>query len=411
MNVGNWSVRSRRVAVAAVVLALASTTAAACGEDDDDGAAATTTAAAAGGTGTTAAATGPGAFAKANYTTDLSDVCPATIPILTDWFPEPEHGALYQLIGAGGKTDADKGTYSGPLGSTGVNLEIRAGGPFLGNQTVVSLMYQDDDIFAGFVSTDTGLQFSGSQPTVAVVSPLEISPQILMWDPAQFQFKDFADIGKSNAKVLVFNKRSTYVRFLVGQGLIPDDKFDDSYDGSPSRFVAEKGIVQQGFATNEVYKYEHEIEQWNKPVDYLLIKDAGYDYYQSPIAVRTDLLDEERPCLEKLVPLIQQAQIDYINDPLEVNDQLLETVDKFASYWTLTAELNADAVDKMLELGIVSDGADKTLGNFDEARVQKLIDQLLPLYAEQNIDSFKKDAKPADIMTNEFIDPSISLGK
>ena len=30
---------------------------------------------------------------------DLSEVCPETIVIQTDWFPEAEHGALYYLIG------------------------------------------------------------------------------------------------------------------------------------------------------------------------------------------------------------------------------------------------------------------------------------------------------------------------
>src|SRR5205085_2768805 len=76
-------------------------------------------------------------------TTNLSDVCPSTIVLQTDWFPEMEYGAYFSLIGAKGKLDAKKGTYTGPLGKTGVDLQIRAGGPFLGQQTVQSIMYQD----------------------------------------------------------------------------------------------------------------------------------------------------------------------------------------------------------------------------------------------------------------------------
>ena len=33
--------------------------------------------------------------------------------------------------------------------------------------------------------------------------------------------------------------------------------------------------MQQGFATNEVYKYENDIPEWMKPVDFLLIHDTG----------------------------------------------------------------------------------------------------------------------------------------
>ena len=33
--------------------------------------------------------------------TDLASVCPATVAVQTDWFPESEHGALYQMVGDG----------------------------------------------------------------------------------------------------------------------------------------------------------------------------------------------------------------------------------------------------------------------------------------------------------------------
>ena len=29
----------------------------------------------------------------------LADVCPSTIVVQTDWFPESEHGGIYQLMG------------------------------------------------------------------------------------------------------------------------------------------------------------------------------------------------------------------------------------------------------------------------------------------------------------------------
>ena len=98
--------------------------------------------------------------------TDLTGVCPKTITLQTDWFPEAEYGAYYSLIGSKGKLNAKKGSYKGPLGKTGVNLEIRSGGPFIGQQTVQSLMYQDDSITLGLVHTDDAVRFSKQLPHV-----------------------------------------------------------------------------------------------------------------------------------------------------------------------------------------------------------------------------------------------------
>ena len=51
---------------------------------------------------------------------------------------------------------------------TGVQLQVRSGGPFIGFQTVTSQMYNDDSITLGFVYTDEGIQNSSQFPTVAV---------------------------------------------------------------------------------------------------------------------------------------------------------------------------------------------------------------------------------------------------
>jgi hypothetical protein len=229
-----------------------------------------------------------------------------------------------------------------------------------------------------------------------------------MWDPEDFDFQEFADIGESDATVLYF-EGATYMEYMIGQGWIRRDQTDSSYDGSPARFVSEEDIVQQGFATNEPYKYENDIQAWRKPVDYLLIHDSGFEIYSQPLAVRTGALEEERDCLKAIVPVVQQAQIDYINEPEPVNEELLNIVDEFASFWTLSEGGNKYAVEQMLDLGIVGNGPDETLGNFDMERVQETVDQLKPIFEEQNLNSFDPNVTAEEIVTNEFIDPNIGL--
>ena len=57
----------------------------------------------------------------------------------------------------------------------------------------------------------------------------------------------------------------------------------------------------------------------------------------------------------------------------------------------------------------VTNGPDKTLGNFDTARVQRMIDIVTPILAGQR-QPLKQGLKPSDLYTNEFIDPGIGIG-
>jgi hypothetical protein len=371
----------------------------------------TTATAAAGG----APASGPGAFAAAHYKTDLSKVCPNPIVIQKDWLAEAEHGALYQLIGGGGKLS--KNDYSGPLGSTGVNLEILDGGPGLGDgvTTVSSLfagnLVQNKTPMLAYVGTDDAVQFSKKFPVTAVVSPLAKQPTMLMYDPSNYpDLKTVQDVVNSGAKIYVTALTNSYVQYLIGQG-VPQSRFITGYAGDKEKFITSGGkIINQGYVSNEVYSYEHETKTWDKPVKYILVDDLGYRPYPSALSVRTDKLQSLSACLKGLVPLIQQAQIDYSKDPTEVNDLLTKYNPKYsASFWFTSKGLSDAAVSAMKSTGIISDQPDG-FGSFDTARMQTLIDILKPIFAKQGIDTYKTDVTPADVVSNQFIDPSIKLG-
>lgn len=366
--------------------------------------------------GSSSSSTQPAASANASASATATAADPAALKVAcgekivlqTDWFPEPEHGGLYQLVGPNGTVDAKRGRYSGPIADTGVTFEIRAGGPYAGNQQVSALMYQDPTITMGFVNTDEAVQQSGRLRTVAVFAPLANSPSALMWNPAKHNFKTLADIGSSKAKVLYF-EGTAFVDYLVGRGLLTKAQLDPSYDGSPSRFVADGDDVQEVFATNEPYKYEHDIPQWKKPVAFKLISESGYQPYPENIAVKPEAVTAKAECLKLLVPRLQQAQVDYMRSPEPVNTAMLAYVQKLHSFWTLSPGLMSDAVAKMLALKLVANSPDGALGSFDLTRVQHMIDLLTPLYTKQRIKSVKTGVTPADIVTNSFIDPSVHL--
>ncbi len=341
-------------------------------------------------------------------TVNLSKDCPKTITLQTDWFPEMEYGAYFSLIGAKGTLDAKRGTYTGPLGKTGVNLSIRAGGPFIGQQTVQSLMYQDDSITLGLVHTDDAVRFSKQFPIVSVVAPLEHSPLAVVWDPTKHSFNSWREIGASGAKILVFTKAVNWVPFVIKKGYVPESSFDDSFDGSYARFVADTSVLQQAFVTETPYRLKNEIKEYGRDVGVMLVSRSGYDPYLSSVSVKKSRLAALTPCLKKLVPIIQQAQVDYIKRPTATNKVMVDVVTGMKSFWTLSMPLLAFGNQKAIQYKIISNGPDKTLGNFNLKRVQKVIADFRETFGD-DVPTADPNVTPSSIVTNKFINPNIGL--
>ncbi|MFL5796478.1 MAG: ABC transporter substrate-binding protein [Actinomycetota bacterium] len=357
---------------------------------------------------TSAPAASTSAAPASVYDQSLKGICPDPIVLQTDWFPEVEHGASYNLIGPGGTIDASAGTYSGPLKNTGVDLEIRAGGPFIGFSQPTAQMYSKPDIFMAFADTGNQIQTYSKLPAIGVVTPLEKSPQILMYNPAAYNFKTVSDVKQSGATVVYF-EGAAFIDYLVGTGQLDKSQLDGSYDGSPARWVSSGGkIVQQGFATNEPYSYEHVITDWSKPVKYLLLYDAGWTIYQSNIVVKPDTVTKYHDCLAKLVPMFQQSEVDYITNPGATNDLINSYVTKMNQFWKLSTGLD-DAADKIMrDQGLVGNGSDSTIGNYDFDRLTTFFDKFASI-EKANGQDIPDSLTPQDIATNEFIDPNIGL--
>jgi hypothetical protein len=342
----------------------------------------------------------------------LKGVCPDTIVVQTDWYPETEYGVLYHLIGPNPTIDAKKKLVSGPLldqgRDTGVRIEVRSGGPATGFKLVSDQMYTDKSITLGQVNTDEAIRFATRQPTLAVVAPMEISPFMILWDPQTHpEFNIIADLGQANVTVRYF-QGDTYMEYLVGSGILRRNQLDDKYDGSSQKFFDGKGsIAQAGFATSEPYIYSHD-PKWDKPVRYGLINDTGYPFYPQALSIRPADKAKLAPCLPKLVPIVQRAQVDFLANPDKTNAFVIDLVTRYHDQaWSYDPGLAKYAIDQM-RLNFVNDGADRTLGNFEVGRVQRLIDIVTPILAGQR-QPLKQGLKPSDLYTNEFIDPSIGV--
>ena len=338
----------------------------------------------------------------------LAGVCPATVVIQTDWFPESEHGGMYEMVGDDYVIDGDQQTATGSLMAsgvdTGVDIQVRAGGPAIGGQNTVAQMYTDMDITLAYADTDSIAFYWDDAPAIQVVTPLDKNPQMIMWDPEVYpDIYTIADLGNAGVTVNVF-AGGTYMEWLIAAGVLSNDQVDPSYDGSPARFIAEGNIAQQGYASSEPYEYKYKFTEYGKDVRLQLIHDTGFSVYKSALAVRADEIDEMAPCLEKLVPIVQQAQVDFMADPARTNAIIVEMVATIDSWWQYTAEKAEWATQFQADTGLVSNGPNGALGDFIDERTNGVLD----LMRDVGMD-IPANLSASDISTNRFIDYTIGL--
>ena len=338
---------------------------------------------------------------------DLSGVCFSPVVVQTDWYPQAEHGGIYELLGDDYTVDAARGATTGSLVfrgvDTGVDLEIRAGGPFI-ESPVVTEMFLDGGIMFGYVGTDVALSRYTETPTLAVFNALVKNPQVILWDAGKHpDAKTIADIAMEVPSVSVFGDRP-YMRYLVAQGLVPADKVDSNYKGS--LVLATDDVAHQGFVTSEPFRYEN-LDSGAVRTAYQLVHDAGWTSYAQNLAINKLRLEALRPCLTKLVPMMQQAQIDFVTSPDRTVATLLDVVTQLATTWSQSEELADYAVNAMKSLGIVGNGDTVTFGDFESPRIDDFIASAIPILREQGLNV--PDLTAADVVTNEFLDKAISL--
>ncbi len=363
-------------------------------------------------TSSTSAASSSTGNAAISPAIDLAGICPSTIIVQTDWYPEADDFIPYELAGPNGTVDTSNKSYTAELlasgKDTGVKIQVRAGGPAIGDQLVAAELYEDPSILLGFVETDQAIELSNTQPTVAVIADRQEAPTIIAWSPAEHPgVKTIAQLGKTDTTVLYYNG-APYMDYLTGAGILSSKQIDGAYNGTPAQFVASGGKdALQGFATAEPYEYSHEVSQWDKPLTYQLVSDYGYDPYPA-LATVPQNITKYAACFKKLVPIIQQGIVDYAANPGPADALIVKLVQEYNAGWEYDAGEAAYAAQTMLSDNIIANSPDGTVGAFDDTRISKLITLLSPIYAKDG-KPIKAGLTPQDIATNQFLDPSIHL--
>ncbi|MEZ5255935.1 MAG: hypothetical protein R2705_03285 [Ilumatobacteraceae bacterium] len=273
---------------------------------------------------------------------------------------------------------------------------------------MTSQIYQDSDILLGYVYTDEGIQNSAEFPTVAVMAPFEKNPQMIMWDPETYpNVKTIADLGTEGVLIRCFGGAAAWST-TCPRACCPPTRSTRATTarrraGWPIRASRRSRASARPSRTSTRTRSPR-----GKDVAYAYINDEGWNNYAEALATKPENIETYADCFTALVPIIQQATVDYVKDPARTNALIIEAVDTFDNGWVYSQGVADYGVATMLSDGLIANGPDSTLGNFDEARIDDLIAKAIPVYTALGTPP-KDGLTAADLVTNQFVDMSIGL--
>ncbi|WP_434316080.1 hypothetical protein [Leifsonia sp. P73] len=106
--------------------------------------------------------------------------------------------------------------------------------------------------------------------------------------------------------------------------------------------------------------------------------------------------------------MLQQADVDYIHNPSATNKLIVQLVNAYNNGWVYDEQVADFGVSQMKKLKIATNGANGYVGDFDQARVQKIIDITTPIFTKTG-SAPKAGLKATDLFTNQFLDTSIGF--
>ncbi|MDX2187001.1 MAG: ABC transporter substrate-binding protein [Opitutaceae bacterium] len=302
--------------------------------------------------------------------TSSSDAAPQRTPIVVqlDWVAEPEHGGLYQAQARGWFTAA------------GLEVTLIPGGPnAMATQKVATGQVQ----IAQADSTNTILAIAEGLPLVQFSAVFQNDPSVLMLHEDN-PVRGFEDLS---GKTLMARPEWAFLAYLRNKYKMDFSIVPQNY--SVANFVADKGLIQQGYYIAEPY---HIIQAGGREPRYLYAWDAGWDSYTVLVA-NAPWARKHPDALRAFVKTAIAGWNDYLKgDPTPANEAMKQAnpnnTDAFLAY------SRQKIIDGKLVTGLT--GTDET-GRISAERFATQIRQL----RELNI--LKKDLKPEEVMTVEYL--------
>ena len=283
----------------------------------------------------------------------------------TNWLADPAAGGFYQA--------AADGTYA----KYGLEVTIIPGGPQANGGLL--LLFGKLEFFMGGDMIGNLLSVESKLPLIAVAADFQKSPQILMSHP-DAGLDRWEDLPKASPVYLGAGSIQTFYAWLkIAYGFKDENIRPYNFNSAP--FIVNKHAIQQGYVTAEPYEIER---QGHFKPNVFLLSDHGYDTYATLIVTRTEIVGKKPDLVQRFVDASAIGWYHYLygdsskanamikaDNPDITDDQIAFSIEELKrngvvdsgdtlklGIGAMTDERWKDFFDKMVQIGMVSGGAD-----------------------------------------------------
>lgn len=340
--------------------------------------------------------------------------CPEEIRIQTDDLPRVEWGFLYGLLDRD-ELRIGRDSVTAPLlidgRDSGARLRIGVGDPDDGISANVDL-YDDERVLLGAVDTDVAIRDAKRYPTVGVFAPLLRDTRIAYWDsrlyPGVATLPSAGRQATPDGSALVpfaVPPRDPFIDYALGNEIFTADQIVTEPAPTVPGWIDASGVpVQVGDLLTDPYEFQL-LTDARDAFSFQRLDEAGYPRDHGVLSARPEALVRYADCLTVLVPVLQHALADYLNDPENTTDLLVELSAEFGDddYDATKAAAAFAILDRERVAG---NGPDGVIGDIDLGRVRDLFEEVVPAWRRADV-PISAGVDPDDIVTNRFIDTTI----
>ncbi|MGI9473812.1 MAG: ABC transporter substrate-binding protein [Rubripirellula sp.] len=289
--------------------------------------------------------------------------------IQLNWYPESEHGGVYQA-------EAD-GTYL----EAGLEVDIRPGG----RATPVSPELELGRVQFAFANADDVVVYRRQgMDIVAVLAALQDNPRCILVreDSGVDSFETLSGM------TLQRQVGSPYLEFMRRRGIL-DQVQEVPYHGSVSSLVGDPKIAIQAYCFAEPLL----AEQQGVKVRKLMVSDLGWNPYSSVLVTTGKLIREEPELVRRFVQATQKGWQHYMSDPSAGNAAILQ-----ANRHGMTAEALTFGSEEMRALAVVEGMSNDSIGQMTLQRWTELVQEM-----DRLDPGSAGTVKPQDCFTDQFL--------
>ncbi|WP_454758976.1 ABC transporter substrate-binding protein [Caulobacter segnis] len=263
------------------------------------------------------------------------------LKLATDWRAEAELGGYYQALA------------TGEYKKRGLDVTLIQGGPAVNVPQLLATNAVDVGVGSNsFIVMNLAKE---GTPVKAVAAFMQKDPQVLIAHPDQ-GIKSIADM-KGRPILLSDASITAFWIWLKAKYQFTDAQVR-KYNYSSAPFLADKRVIQQGYATSEPYLIEKEGKI--KPAVFLLA-DSGYPAYGSMALVPDSLIAKNPAAVQAFVEATAAGWKSYLYGDAKPGDAAI-----LKDNPEMTQDVLDQAREKMRSYGIV--GKDAEIGQMSDAR-------------------------------------------